>query len=333
MIAIKDPHASYQLLSRELQNRGFIFDAFELAGEPVMSLVSPHGKTWLTRLDRISYPLNTGFHANIVRSKYLSYELAKHQGFSVAQTTVVDNHQLLGNHEAAALIRQCGGCVIVKPESASLSRGLTRNITTASQLLSAIEYAQAAVQASAKILIQQQIVGEEIRFIVVNGQVVGALLRDKPKLIGDGRSTIATLLERENHARDTLQDTMVAYPLLTPDMCDAAVEMDRVPIWGEVIELSQATMIKDGASMYDVLKTIHPSYVAAVEAFVQSFGIGFVAVDIFITDYIQPMTDHGTYFNEFNNAPVLKLCYSCRDGNHIDIVPILADAIEKRIHA
>lgn len=332
MSSINDANASYKLLSRELKKHGFTFRSFNLSGRRVMALTSPKGRTWTSFAGKISYPLNAAFHTDVSRSKELSAELAKKAGFSVAFTKSIARDESLCDKSATELLDKYNK-LIVKPESASLSNGLTLNISDPKELQDAISYAKSVAKNSLKVLVQQQIFSEEIRFLVIEGKVVGALLREKPKLVGDGLSTLGQLLKAENDSRQNVKDTMVEYPTLTANMFEQPTDLEYVLEEGDVYEINKSTMIRGGASIYNISDEIHPSYVNAIEDLVQKFGSGFVVVDVFIRDYRQPMTKQNAYFNEFNTAPVLKLCYSCRNGKHIDIVPTLVEAVERRINS
>jgi hypothetical protein len=46
-----------------------------------------------------------------------------------------------------------------------------------------------------------------------------------------------------------------------------------------------------------------------------------------IHDHTKPQTEDNYTFIEFNTAPVLKMFYSCRDGNHYDILGDLVPMI------
>ena len=170
-------------------------------------------------------------------------------------------------------------------------------------------------------LVQSQFVGQEVRLTVINRKIRSALLRQKPQVIGDGKTTVKNLIEQENGARRALQHVQTPYPVLD----DSLVPLDLlqstvVPAIGEVVELSKSTMIRGGASMYEILPEVHSSYIQAVESAIQGLGDGFFVVDLMVASYSQAATPDNYIFLEMNLAPALTLYYSCRDSDHFPIV-------------
>ena len=331
MKASQDPHASYVLIKGEMSRRGYDSRMVELGDMRMVEFTHPRRNTWMTEINHMRYPLIDGSAAKIANNKSLSYELVERLGIPVPYTRTVAGEEVISEQEGADLIRKYGQ-LIVKPQQASLSNGLTLGITNMSTLLSAISNAREFDKGDGSVLIQQQIQGEEVRFTVLNGTVVAALLRQTPRVVGDGVTTVAQLIRAENDDRAKIVDSLAGYPLLSEENIDLNLLMSEVILEkGEILELSRATMIKDGASVYNVLPEVHPSYVDIAKKSATALGARYLVVDIFIDDYTRAHTPGTAYFNEFNVAPVLKLFYSCRDGRHVDIVPPLVDAIDGRL--
>lgn len=220
---------------------------------------------------------------------------------------------------------------IVKPVSAQGGKGLTLNITTKEQLEEAVNN---ATQFSPKVLVQRQFVGEEVRFTTIDGVVTSALLRQKPMVIGDGYSTVSQLIVAENQSRRALTESVVTYPMLDEKLVKAELlHIQTVPAEGERVELGLGTMIRNGASMYNIIDSIHASYIERIEKIARTFGRGFAAIDMMIADVNAAATDDNYIFLEMNSDPALVLYYSCRDGKNIDIVeqhvgPLFLRALE-----
>jgi cyanophycin synthetase len=330
MLAHDDPAATYRLLEREFAARGYSTRVFYLGDSEVLEVVSPKGRRWVTPIAHMSYPMQTAFTKEISIHKDVAYDLMQKAELPIPFTHVVRAHDEFGTEEATALIRE-QPCVIVKPADSSLSRGLTLGITDPSVLTEAIAFARQSAR-NGDVLVQQQVAGEEIRFVYLDGKIVAALLRETAKLTGDGEHSVKQLLEKENNQRANIENTLVAYPQLNDEMIQQGIDLECVPANGETIELSHSTMIRGGASIYNVIATIDPSYCDLARRAAEAVGTGFIVIDMMIKNYKQPFDGTNAFFNEFNTAPVLKLCYSCRDGNQLDIVPLLVDAIDKRIH-
>lgn len=330
MLAHDDPAATYRLLEREFTARGYTTRVFYLGASEVFEAVSPKGRRWVTPIAHMSYPMQSAFTKEVSIHKDLAYELMKNVGVPVPFTQVIRAGVEPSLKEAATLLQQQPQ-LIVKPADSSLSRGLTLGITDAPALVEAITLARQFAR-NGDVIVQQQVAGEEIRFVYSDGNIVAALLRESAKLTGDGVHSIQQLLDKENTQRAQVKDSLVSYPQLSTDLIQPGIDYMKVPANGETIELSRSTMVRGGASIYNVITTIDPSYCDLARRAAEALGTGFIVIDMMIKNYKQPFDGTNAFFNEFNTAPVLKLCYSCRDGNQLDIVPLLVDAIDKRIH-
>lgn len=322
-----DKYASYKLLGKELQALGYAMSEEHEEKRLYVSYTSPQGKIWRARAAVIDYPFTSVMVRSLSKNKAEATKFVVAKGMNAPATLEVPG-DMNDDHKLEKFIDRYNK-IVVKPLNRSLSVGLTTDVTT---LLKAKNAIQKAAKHSDKVLLQEQVFGEEVRFAVVNGKVVSALLRRTPRVIGDGFSTVAELIKKENESRKQINYTLVPYPLLKSDMIRKSVDQTKVPEMGEIVELSRATMISKGCSVYDVLDTMHQSYVELVESLVTDLDTGFIVADIFIKDYRQPASSSNYWFIEFNTSPVLKLFYSCRDGNMHDIAPIIADAIDKKMN-
>lgn len=326
-----DQNASYKLLKAEFMKRGYeVSEDKRDETRLFVTYTSPTGKQWRTRAALLRYPCVSEQVRYISRNKEVAYKFASEQGVSIPFTRYVKADEDFSEQDAETLLAQHKH-LIVKPSNTSLSRGLTLNIRTSKALSNAIVKAR---KIAPTVLIQEQVEGEEIRFVVMEGKVVAALLRQTARVVGDGEATLAELIVQENKVRRTLQFDYLSYPQLTEE--NVAVDLltsQRVVAAGEVVELNRATMIKNGCSVYDVVQDIHASYTKMVEGLCDNLETKFIVADVFIQDYTQIAASDNHWFIEFNTSPVLKFFYSCRNGRMFDIVPRLAASIDKTLHA
>jgi len=320
-----DDFATYKFFAREFKSRGYEVAVDIVNRKRFVTYTAPNGETWHTFASNITYPFANREAKLTSIQKEKAYELAEKLHVQIPHTRFIDEGEKLSTNEAADLLAHYKK-LIVKPSNSSLSKGLTLNITNQDELTAAIEHARTINQG---VIIQEQVEGEEVRFAIVKGKAIAALLRRTARVIGDGRSTVAQLLELENEARKKLVFEHVVYPQLTSKLIDEAYFNDsRILADGEVLELNRSTMIKGGCSVYNVLGQIHPSYIKIAEELANGLESAFVAVDIFINDFTRAPKEGNHWFIEYNTSPVLKLFYGCRDGEMVDIVPILADEID-----
>ncbi len=325
-----NPYASHKLLAAELKARGYEITESLENGHLIVSYGSPWGNSWVTPAAHIRYPFTSKAAQQFSVNKAAAYTYANQQGIPTPFTKELEVDDTLSSEEAQSLLNQYAP-LIVKPNNSSLSQGLTRHIYDIETLENACLTARSIKQST--VLIQQQVSGDEIRFIIMKGRIVAALLRQTPRVVGDGIHTVEALIQRENEERKLLTFPYITYPLLTEQIIDKDFLTDqRVLADGEVLELSSASMIREGCSIYQVLNEIHQDYIAEIETFVEKFQADFLVADFLIQDYRQVPSQTNHWFLEFNASPVLKLCYGCRDGNMFDIVPRIADLIDEALH-
>ncbi|CAN0037541.1 unnamed protein product [Ectocarpus sp. 12 AP-2014] len=95
--------------------------------------------------------------------------------------------------------QEIGLPVVVKPIAGSGGSGVTTNIDTHERFNSA--WRQASANKAPAILVEEQIKGNDYRVVVIGHQLVAAALREPAHVVGDGTSTINTLIAKKNQQR------------------------------------------------------------------------------------------------------------------------------------
>lgn len=323
---LADEHSNVSLIISGLIDRGFNHEYFWINDESYSRLTKEGHKAWLTRNARLSYPMTNPAVSYVCKNKQISYKYAQRLGVSIPLTYTIDESNSISDEKLNKLLEQYA-TLVVKPADLAQSNGLSLNLSSISDVRKAIMYAQ---EFSSSTLIQQQVSGEEARFIVFNGKVKAVMLRQTPKLVGDSVSTVAQLLENENINRLNIKDSAVTYPTLQRELIEG-IDSGKILSDGQVLELSRSTLIRGGASVYNIHSSIHSSYIQIVESLAQHLGADFVVVDLMMDDHKTEASKLNYSLIEFNELPSLKLCYSCRDGNHYDILSDLLPLIEQTL--
>jgi D-alanine-D-alanine ligase-like ATP-grasp enzyme len=312
---------SHDLMEAEMTSRGYDLRKLALQ-ENFTCYTSPSGRSWLTRDATLSYPFVTGSARLICKDKQLSQLFAISQGVAVPETLTFPQEKSSINQFLADY-----SPLVVKPIDSFGSRGLTLNITDEHTLRLALDDAWVF---SEKVLMQRQFSGQEIRITICRGVVVAVILRQTPRVIGDGKSTIAELIVQENKLREHLIFPYIAYPQLTNEIIpDRFINDNRVPAKGEIVELSKSTLVRTGASLYNLIDTLHESYKTTAIKLANILNHDFLTVDVMVKDYLKPQSPKNYIFLEFTTSPALKMYYGLRDGKHYDIVSKLADMIDE----
>lgn len=305
-------------LKDELLSRGYTLSRQRLDRQ-YTHFYTPTGKRVLTKGAFYDYPFMTQFAKTVSKDKTLSYDFAEQHGVTIPATIQTDDRQKAGQ------FLELHKRVVVKPADLGGGRGLTVDVTDQATLDRAI---QAATSVSAQPLIQQQFIGQEIRVTVIEGVASSAILRQTARVTGDDVRTVQQLIEAENEQRSTLDFPLITYPLLAPSNIPVdLMESQTVPMSGEVVELNRSTMIRGGASFYEVLDDVDVSYLRIAEKLADALNPAMVVVDLMVEDFTRPATETNYIFLEFNTAPNLEI-YSALRGGSSNVIVRLADLVD-----
>lgn len=309
-------------LKDELLKRGYkLTESTREDGRSQQEFTSDSGARIVKTGLYFSYPFTSRETVEISKDKVRGYELAEAAGMTIPvgihTSDVAVAREFLSKYKR----------VVVKPHNASGSRGLTVDVTTEEQLEQAMKLATIKGEDP---LIQEQFIGEELRFTIIKGKLYSAILRRSPRVTGDGVRTIQELIEDENTIRKGLVFPYLTYPQLSNKNIDTAFMSNQtIPEEGEVVELSKTTMIKYGASFYGVTELVHPSYVEIAERLASKLESDLIVVDLMVVDFTVPATDSNYIFLEFNTSPSMIVYSSLRGGDNPPVVEKIADMIDE----
>ncbi|MFN2355804.1 MAG: cyanophycin synthetase, partial [Desulfopila sp.] len=100
--------------------------------------------------------------------------------------------------------------LVVKPNVSGFSRGSHFPITTYGELLRAIILAKIWWPAS---IVEHYLEGKNYRVVLLQDEILSVIRRYPPFVRGDGQSTIAQLIDRENETRASMELYPVIHPL------------------------------------------------------------------------------------------------------------------------
>ncbi|WP_449355097.1 acylphosphatase [Virgibacillus natechei] len=146
--------------------------------------------------------------------------------------------------------------VVLKPTDGSFGRGVISNITSAGEFEHSLGYLRTELN-EPNVIVERYIPGNEYRIYVVGDQVVGAINRIPPNVVGDGVNNIKTLIEEKNEER-SLNPRLVSCPVsLNQESLDfigrKGYTANTVPEKEEQVFLSDKTNISLGGDPIDVL--------------------------------------------------------------------------------
>ena len=307
-----------------------IVDAARTRGIPVRRLTDGnlvqlgHGKfqrkIWASETDQTS-----AIGEAIAQDKDLTKSLLSACGVPVPEGKVVSDAE-----EAWQIALTLGLPVVIKPKNGNQGRGVSVNLTTEA----AVQIAFAAAAAEGKvILIERFVRGQDYRFLVVGNRVVAAARRQAPAVVGDGRHTIAELVEEVN--RDPRRGEDHATPLSKLLLDDIGQEVlqeqglttESVPAPGQVITLRRNANLSTGGSATDVTDEVAPEVLARVVEAVQLVGLDVAGVDVIAPCIDQPLEESGGAIVEINAAPGLRMHVSPSCGKSRPVGEAIVDTL------
>lgn len=299
--------------------------------ENIVKAAEARGIPWMPLSTRSLIQLGYGVHQKRIQASLtsntgiLAVELASDKegtkrmlrdaGIPVPRGTVV---YYLDELEQA--IEDVGGYpLVIKPLDGNHGRGITINITTWEQAEEAYDSARQESKSQA-VIVERYYRGSDHRILVVGGKVVAVAERVPAHVVGDGRSTIAELVEETN--RDPRRGTGHDNVLTQIEIDRAAFQMldrqgytlDTILPKGTVCYLKATANLSTGGIAIDRTDEIHPENIWIAERVARIIGLDIAGIDVVTPDISRPLREVDGVIVEVNAAPGLRMHFSPSEG-------------------
>lgn len=201
-------------------------------------------------------------------------------------------------------VEEHGWPVVVKPVSGVGGDGVTAGISSFNQLWEAIRHASGA----RGFLIEKHVPGDDYRFLVLNGKVIGVWGRDAANVIGDGTSSISELIDMKNAIRSS-NPHLIGRPIKKSSLVQdhlryADLKLDDVPVEGKKVYLRSAANLSAGGDNIEITEEVHPSLIEiAVDAARVVPGADLLGLDLLLDDPFSPASGQNVNICEINDNP------------------------------
>ncbi|MBL1175445.1 cyanophycin synthetase [Pantanalinema sp. GBBB05] len=290
--------------------------------ESLVKEAEARGIPWSELSARSMIQLGYGVHQKRIQATLSNYtsilgvELAsdkegtkrvlREAGVPVPRGTVVD---YLDDLEEA--IESVGGYpIVIKPLDGNHGRGITINIESWQQ---AEEAYDAAREVSRSVIVERYYQGRDHRVLVINGKVVAVAERVPAHVVGDGRSTIAELIEitnqdpRRGEGHDNvltkIQLDRTSWQLLERQGLTVDTVLDR----GEVCYLRATANLSTGGIAVDRTDDIHPENVWLAQRVAKIIGLDIAGIDVVTPDISRSLREVDGVIVEVNAAPGFRM--------------------------
>jgi D-alanine-D-alanine ligase-like ATP-grasp enzyme len=258
-------------------------------------------------------PLNDEVSIRLGEEKALVYALLRRAGVPVPEHLAFGSHEL--DRALAFLERQQGPCVIKPAAGSSKGFGVTSQLREPTDVRRAARW---AARFSDRLLIERQIDGDVYRVLVLDGRVLDVVRRRAPSVVGDGRSSVAQLVEREYERRIRVRGMEGAQPLVID--LDSVLTLRQagwtprfVPAEGQLVQVKTVT----NQNRREDNETVHPPLpselsAAAVRA-ASTIGLRLAGIDLVTPDATRPLAESGGVALDVNARPGPWHHYRVRD--------------------
>lgn len=249
-------------------------------------------------------------------------------GFPVPQGTIV-----VSRDKALAAAERIGYPVAVKPVSGHKGIGVTADVQNAQELKFAFARAVDALAEGERtdIIVEKSIKGSDFRLLCVNGRFVAATERRPASVVGDGHSTIAELIERENRKPARIDtptsplgkiqsDEAMERYLEEQDLSlDSILEKDRT------IYLRKVANLSAGGLSIDATHTVHPDNIILAQDIAQHFRLTCLGIDVIAQSLAKSWKSGDFGIIEINAAPGISMHLRPAVGESVDVPSHIID--------
>ncbi|XWK86644.1 MAG: cyanophycin synthetase [Phormidium sp.] len=287
-----------------------------------------------TTFDRDSH-LDSDFTTRKDDCKDFLYTL----GFPVPKGDIVGTFS--GALDAADMV---GYPVAVKPVVGHKGIGVTANVQNGDELEHAFNRAVKAIPETqpVDIIVEKSYHGSDFRLLCVNGKFVAATERRPAWVVGDGYSTIAELIDKENGKPERLDTPTSPMGKIQVDeamemyLDEQNLTMDSVIEADKTIYLRKVANLSAGGVSIDATPTVHPDNIILAQDIAQHFRLVCMGIDV-ITGTLAESWKTGNFaILEINAAPGIYMHLNPAFGESVDVPSFIVEtffknAIEARI--
>ncbi len=221
----------------------------------------------------------------------------------VENAGIVVPEQMVAGEDEDALrsFLRAHGRVVVKPARGEQGRGVAVGIDTFEDMQRAIDTARDVCKT---VLVEACFEGDDLRLVVIDFRLVAAAIRCPPRIVGDGRRKVRSLIASQSRRRAAATGGESTIPIdAETERCLAAAgySLDSVPDKGVEVVVRKTANLHTGGSIHDVTGIVHPRLVDAAIKAARAIDIPVVGIDFMVKSPSEP--DY--VFIEANERPGL----------------------------
>ena len=223
--------------------------------------------------------------------------------------------------------------VVVKPLDGNHGRGVITGLRTDAEIIAA--FALAAPH-SRRVVVEEQLPGNDHRILVVDGRVVAVAERVPAHVVGDGDRSIIQLVDelnadpRRGDGHENLL-TRIRLDQAASDILERqGLTVDSVPEPGQRVLLRTTANLSSGGEAVDRTEVIHPDNAAIARRAALAVGLDVAGIDLLAPDITRSVRETGGGIVEVNAAPGLRMHLAPSEGQARDVAEPIIDMMFPR---
>jgi cyanophycin synthetase len=207
--------------------------------------------------------------------------------------------------------------VVIKPIDGNHGRGITTNIRNMEQAIAALNLAKTI---SKDVIVERFIEGYDYRFLVINYKLIAVAKRTPAMVMGDGISTINSLIEQTNNdpnrgdGHEKVMTKIVVDEVTQTILAEKGLTLESVLPMGQILLLKDTANISTGGTSRDVTDLVHPENVFMAERVARIMNLDICGIDVVAKDIDVPLTNENGGIVEVNACPGFRMHLSPAKG-------------------
>jgi cyanophycin synthetase len=234
--------------------------------------------------------------------------------------------------QAVRAAKRIGYPVVVKPLNANHGRGVSINLTTDEEIVTAFQEALKYGTGRA-VLLESFITGYDHRMLVVNNELVAVAKRVPGHVKGDGVSTIEQLINivnqdpRRGVGHEKVLTRLELDSQASRLMEEAGHTKESVLPNGEAFYLRSTANLSTGGTAIDVTDVVHPDNRDMAIRAIRAIGLDIGGVDFLTDDISKSYKEIGGGICECNAAPGFRMHVAPSEGKPRDVAGKVIDML------
>jgi len=256
-----------------------------------------------------------------------THNLLNDLGLPVPQQMMVYSER-----QAVRAAQRIGHPVVLKPLNANHGRGVSINLTTDDEVVTAFGEAQQHGTSRA-VLVESFLTGYDHRMLVVNNELVAVAKRVPGHVIGDGIHTIEQLIDTVNQdpRRGVGHEKVLTRLELDTQakrlLDEAGYTQDHILDKDQAFYLRSTANLSTGGTAIDVTDIVHPDNRDMAVRAIRAIGLDIGGVDFLTDDISKSYKEIGGGICECNAAPGFRMHVAPSEGKSRDVAGKVMDML------